>query len=169
MFVRGSIKNGNSLSHIVSEYITSVREPGMAEFFHTETEPKVQIIQLGIGLIAGIIVITATFLEFIRRRYRNQKYSALEAERSGSSETDEIPKLRSNSSFVSKYTSKLQNDSDKKTDKNLKLNTFEQKKVTTQRNNTEQGTIDSRKVNSGSIDHFEDDGSSDTPSSEVSF
>ena len=117
LFVRGSIKNGNTLSHIVSDYISTVSEPDIAEFFHTEIEPKVQIMQLGIGLLAGVIVITATLVVFVKRRQRRHgkpKYSAVEDEGSGSSDIDEISVQRSLSSSAKRRKLVMQNPTDKK-------------------------------------------------------
>ena len=139
MFVRGTIKQSNSLSHIVFDYISTLSEPDIAAFFHTETEPKIQIIQLGTALIVGVIVMTITFMVYIRRRRNNyeiSKHKALEDEGSRWSEVDEMSVKRSLSLSTISVNLKqsaehMTNPSDEMNGTSSKLNAQEQKKEAT--------------------------------------
>ena len=107
MFVRGSQKHGDAINHVVSDYISSINEPNIAHFFHTESAPKVHILQLGLGLLAGLIVISAAFVVVIKRRVDGKKYIAVKDDGSASSEIDDFSIDKSHSSMKRKKLSKL--------------------------------------------------------------
>ena len=107
MFVRGSQKHGDAINHVVSDYISSINEPNIAHFFHTESAPKFHILQLGLGLLAGLIVISAAFVVVVKRRQDGKKYIAVKDGGSESSEIDEISIKKSHSSMKRKKSSKL--------------------------------------------------------------
>ena len=106
MFIRGSQKHGDTINHVVSDYISSINEPNIAYFFHTEPAPKVHVLQLGLGLLAGLIVITATFV-VVRHRQENEKYAAVKDDDSGWSDIDESSVKKTNSSTKRKKLSTL--------------------------------------------------------------
>ena len=107
MFVRGSQKHGDAINHVVSDYISSINEPNIAHFFHTESAPKIHILQLGLGLLAGLIVISAAFVVIIKRRQDGKKYIAVKDDGSASSEIDEFSIDKSQSSMKRKKLSKV--------------------------------------------------------------
>ena len=149
MFVRGSQKHGDAINHVVSDYISSINEPNIAHFFHTESAPKFHILQLALGLLAGLIVISAVYVVVIKRRQDGKKYIAVKDGGSESSEIDEFSIKKSHSSMKRKKSSKLSHSNESNT-------------ITTQKTIKSDNIVSSSKKEVGLTDDSDSEGTEDS-------
>ena len=115
LFLRGTIRDGNALSHRTSNYISTLTEPKTANFFHTEMESELKITTFNKGLLIGIILSTVILLVLFRRRkYKKYKRARVSDEDSEYSENEETSVIRSLSSSEKRKKSAQHNSIEKK-------------------------------------------------------